>query len=57
MSKIWIEAPIHLALLPAFLFIFTFTGMEHCYWSHNGWCADVTPLLMGGLSMIVATFC
>lgn len=57
MSKIWIQAPINLALLPAFLFVFVYTGMGHCYWINNGWCADVTPLLVGVLSVIAATVC
>lgn len=47
----------HLFLFPMFLAASVFTGMQHCYWSNHGWCADFTPLLVLVFSLIAATLC
>jgi hypothetical protein len=56
MSGKWVGALINFALLPAFLFIFNFAGMQYCYWIHNGWCADLTPVSVFVGAGIAATF-
>jgi hypothetical protein len=48
---------INLAFLPAFLLIFLFAGIQHCFWFHHGWCHDVAPLIVGVESIIAATLC